>query len=549
MEYFKPHIEDTTNSYIGKLIYDNDVYTVNDIPVINNRGLHGDIVLVNEMNEIIGINIRTNDLIVGIIHLNGNTKYGFTKKNVPYYKFSPISNKYPSFIVPCKNRDKAACYCVIKFNKWDIANKNPIGQLEYFIGPIGNIDNEINMLLYKTNIYPKKTKNKYLECVDLDEKCIDYKTFSIDPIGCRDIDDALHYKELNNGNIEIGIHIANVARYIDSLNTNYYSSIYLNSGQLNMLDDKHTFEKCSLGNGVKRNAMSLILVFDKYVLVDYKFKEVIIRNTALSYKDVEEIIGKSQSGKIYNLWEFTSKIKNETELSATKMVEHYMLLYNSILAETLYKYNKNTVLRTHRVNDDLLDNEHDKLSIYLTRLKQNAAKYETNPDNTWHQDLSIEFYTHATSPIRRYVDIINQKNIINYIENKPIIIETPESIDSINSFQKNLRKFYNNYKKLTLIFNLEDSRYYSAYIIGIDKLYVKIYIPDIDIEHSFQIISKKLIDSKSNTVETTDSYIIINGIKLTLYSEIKIKFTPLKYEQNFNRKINIELLEPNIEIY
>ena len=124
----------------------------------NNRGIHGDTVIIDENNKIVSIKTRSNKLIVGILHLNGNTKYGYTKKNVPYYKFSPISNKYPSFIVPSKDKSKSASYCVIKFNKWETKNKNPVEWLNISLGKIGCIENEINMLLYKSEIYPKKTK-------------------------------------------------------------------------------------------------------------------------------------------------------------------------------------------------------------------------------------------------------------------------------------------------------------------------------------------------------------------------------------------------------
>ena len=133
--------------------------------------------------------------------------------------------------MPSKDKSKSASYCVIRFNKWETKNKNPIGMVEYFIGKVGSIENEINMLLYKSNIYPKRNKITYNNLDSLEEKIIDYNTFSIDPFGCKDIDDALHYEE-NNGYFTIGVHIANVARYIEDCKTNYYSSIYLKISNL-----------------------------------------------------------------------------------------------------------------------------------------------------------------------------------------------------------------------------------------------------------------------------------------------------------------------------
>ena len=79
-----------------------------------------------------------------------------------------------------------------------------------------------------------------------------------------------------------------------------------------------------------------------------------------------------------------------------------MLLYNNLLATTLYKKNVNTILRTHKSVDitdvhHLIPRENDKLSLFLKRINQNAAKYEINPENTKHEDLSLDYYTHGTS--------------------------------------------------------------------------------------------------------------------------------------------------------
>ena len=143
--------------------------------------------------------------------------------------------------------------------------QTPYYQIEYLLGSVGNRQFETEAL-FKTNVYPRKSKFKYNELPSLEESFNDYKTFSIDPVGCKDIDDALHYKELDNGKKEIGIHIANVARYVDSWETNFFSSVYLKEKQINMLDESLSFERCSLGHGEKKRALSLILTFDDFVL-------------------------------------------------------------------------------------------------------------------------------------------------------------------------------------------------------------------------------------------------------------------------------------------
>jgi exoribonuclease R len=547
MEFYPKYLEDLSSDFeIGHLINDNDIYYVNQKEVINNRGLHNDIVYLKNQ-EVIGIKERTTVHLVGILYLNTNVKYGFTKKNIPYYKFSPISQKYPDFIVPSKHKIKEKLYCVISFNKWEVTNKSPIGQIESMIGPIGLLSNEIYMLLYRTSIYPKKKKIEYLTLPSSNEKP-EYNTFSIDPEGCKDIDDALHYKTTSTG-YEIGIHIANVARYLKSINTNIFSSIYLEDSQINMISDQHSFNICSLGHHENKRALSLILKYTKEnELVSYKFKETIIYNNTFSYQEVDKICHTSESKlnplqlSIKNLYDFTKLIKVDTG-SSTSMVEYYMLLYNIITAKVLYQYNNHTILRTHKVNSEL-KSDTTMLSKYLNKISQNAALYQINPEHTQHQGLDTDYYTHATSPIRRYVDIINQKNIINYLNSEDIIIES--QIDEINYFSKKLRKFNNLYNKLNLIFKMKTSEIYDAFIISIQKNRVKVFIPDLEIEHKFTIISSKLLET--NTIVSTDEHIEINELKLNLYQKIKINLTSLKHEDIFDKKLHIEVLEPRIPL-
>jgi len=207
MEFFPKFqkIESDSPFDYGTIEKKEDGYYVNNSNVENNRAIHNDIVYLQN-NKVVNIKQRNNSLIVGILQLNNNTKYGFTKRNIPYFKFVPISNKYPPFIVPCKKKLlKQPYYLVIRFNKWETSNKHPIGQIEYYIGYVGDKNNETTMLLYKNNIYPNKNKIIYNDY--LPNTTIDYNTISIDPDSCKDIDDALHIEDLGNKNFIIGIHI------------------------------------------------------------------------------------------------------------------------------------------------------------------------------------------------------------------------------------------------------------------------------------------------------------------------------------------------------
>lgn len=534
MEYYTSFTDDYDET--GEIFLENDISIVNNKIVKNNRAISGDIVCLKN-NLIVNVKKRTNDFISGIIQLISNQKYGFNKRNIPYYKFKSLSSKYPDFIVPCKSKLKKNLYCVIKFNKWDITNKHPVGQIEYLIGPVGDYQNEISILLYHTKLYPKKNKIKYSNLEE--DTNFDYETFSIDPDNCLDIDDALHFKATDEY-IEIGIHIANVSRYIDELNTNYYSTIYLKNKQINMLDDNYTYNKFSLGNGKLSKALSLIIHYDlkSLSIIDYYFKETIVKNTALTYKDVDNIIKNKQNSDILELYNFTIKSKKIKSLISTKLVEHYMILYNCLFAETLYKFDKNTILRTHKLNNIDTDKFDTRLSKYIKIINQNAAIYSSNPIVTKHEDLDLSLYTHATSPIRRYIDIINHQNMINYLNNRPINLIN--NLEEINKFQKNLRKFYNYYKKLDLIFNFPEKSEYEAFIINISYIRIRIYIPELDIEHSFNLVSPKLVDITNIKFELES--IQIDNLIYNKFDKINIKLTPLPFENIFNKKLHVNII-------
>ena len=562
MEYYPPYSKSSEESRVElssgifEYVSGESYGIVDGKEVENNRALNGDVVNVSD-SRVVNVETRSAKLIVGILHLDTNQKYGFNKKGVPYIKFTSCCGKYPSFIVACKKRQNIAMYAAIRFNRWNTNDKRPVGQIEHYIGNVGDNTNETDMLLFLNGIYPKKIKREFCREVSIG-KDIDYRTFSIDPEGCRDIDDAFHFNRNlggDDGVVEVGIHIANVARHLEWIETNLYSTIYLENGQINMLDDLHTFQKCSLGNGERKLALSLILKYssDGDKLMNYYFKESVVVNTSYAYADSNNDIG--------NLLEFTKKITGKMEMNSCEMVEYFMILYNSKVAEKLYNSeNKgDTILRTHKINgstggsgsnggngtsrDEVLDK-------FLEHIGMQAAEYCIEPEDTSHQSLSLQYYTHATSPIRRFVDIINQNMIISQIDSSYSWNRENYGFEivEINKFGKCLRKFYNSYKKLKIIYS--DTKYENidAYIIKIKNNRVKIYIPSLDITCNFELVSSRLINAAdidyrvvedSNGVSTEAH---LNGKSYLLYDKIKINITQLKYENIFSRKLKITLI-------
>ena len=560
MEYYPKYAESKELSQYstGKLEYRDGDYYTNGVIIDNNRALHGDTVYYDKFsNSVMGIESRSGEKIVGVLRIDDNKRYGFNKKNVPYVKFSSVSGKYPNFIVPCKLRSKEAQYCIVSLNRWNTRDKHPVAQIEEYLGEVSDEYSTVKMLLAKVGIRRTGRRIEYNPVVDFQHLEADYHTFSIDPEGCRDIDDAFHFKKFKTGETEIGIHIANVARHIKSAKLPFFSSIYYNNGeQDNMIGNDWSYNTCSLVNGEKRMALSLIIKFRGDCIVAKKFQECIVKNTALSYNDANDANDANDDNckyrEVRDLLEFSRAHFEEPNMTAQKMVEKYMIMYNSSVASKLYYSNPDEViLRTHAGQKGIgnIPSIHTALDEFINRRQMEAAVYAVAPDDTTHRTLGLDFYTHATSPIRRYVDIINQHMIISCIDKsytwsrEDFLVD----VDKMNAFNKSLRKFYNHYKKLEIIHSgqLESesgTREFDAFIVGIKGVKLEIYIPELDITHKTQIISPKLLMAGDVKFSAGETWTTVNEIEYSLYQRIQVSITPRISECVFNRKLHVSII-------
>ena len=557
MEYYPKHADELSQYSTGKLEYKNGEYYIDSDIVANNRGLHGDTVYYDQTSKsIMGIHSRSGEKFVGVLRLDDNKRYGFNKKNLPYVKFSSVSGKYPDFIVPCKLRSREARYCIISLNRWDTRDKHPVGQIEEYLGEVSDEYSTVKMLLAKVGIRRTGRRIEYNQIPDIQSLEPDYHTFSIDPQGCRDIDDAFHFKKYTTGETEIGIHIANVARHLKSAKLPFFSSIYYRNGeQDNMIGNDWSYNICSLVNGEHRMALSLIIKFRGDCIVSKKFQECIVKNTALSYNEANSESCKAPG--VRDLLEFSRDYFGEPDLNAQKMLEKFMIIYNSSVASKLYYSNPDDViLRTHQGQKDIkrITSTHIALDEFINRRQMEAAIYAIAPEDTAHKTLGLDFYTHATSPIRRYVDIINQHMLISCIDKsytwskEDFLVD----VDEMNAFNKSLRKFYNHYKKLEIIHSGilgsgsgsgSELMEFEAFIVGIKGVKLEIYIPELDITHKTQIISPKLLMAGDVKFSSGETWTIVNDAEYSLYQRIQVSITPRPSECVFNRKLHVCIIE------
>lgn len=319
-------------------------------------------------------------------------------------------------------------------------------------------------------------------------------TFTIDPEDAKDFDDAISFQKLDNGNFEIGVHIADVTHYVrpgTTLDEDAFdraTSVYLVDRTVPMLPERLSNELCSLRPKEEKLTFAAVFQIDSNARVVHEWfgRTVIYSDHRFSYEGAQEVIesGKGQfANELKILNDLAIKLRKErfkrgavnfetTEVKfkldakgkplavipkvrkdAHKLIEEYMLLANKAVATFVYKLKKggdrNTfVYRTHdypnpeKVEDfakfarqfgHKLDVNEKAVSRSLNSLmdeiegkpEQNVlqqlavramakAKYTT--DAKGHFGLAFQHYTHFTSPIRRYPDMMVHRLLQHYLD-------------------------------------------------------------------------------------------------------------------------------------
>lgn len=380
---------------------------------------------------------------------------------------------------------------------WKDKGKNPIGKISEILKDFSPNELEMQNILLENGFrlkfpygYEKELEQLSTRISKKDyEKRLDYTevaTFTIDPLDAKDFDDALSILSLENGNTEIGVHIADVSHYVrpgmmlDNEARYRTTSVYLPDRVLPMLPEKISNELCSLRPEEEKLAFSVLFEFnDKLEVVSYRFaKTVIFSNRRFVYEEVQEILdGKDgdfkeellymnkvahhlrekryKNGSLmfhsdevrFKLDEYAKPVEvyvKET-LDANLLVEDFMLLANVTVAKYLSKLKivkdvkQPSVYRVHdkpsieklqtlasiakRFGIDLKFEGKEQTRGTLESLLQqierkpelsvlgklairSMAKAEYTTKNLGHFGLAFDFYTHFTSPIRRYPDVL-----------------------------------------------------------------------------------------------------------------------------------------------
>ena len=512
-------VVDMTSRKTGYFVCDeleNDVF----IPFINlNHALDGDKVKAYVYDrrssrkpeaEVIEIIERHKTEFVGVVDIQKN--FGFVT--------TANAKMYTDIFIP-KNKLAEAEHgdvVLVKLEDWPVKADSPFGSVIKVLGKPGEHNTEIHAILaeyglpYDFPIEVEAYANKLDTQITPEEikKRRDMRevlTFTIDPKDAKDFDDALSFQVLENGNYEIGVHIADVSHYLkegtilDDEAYNRATSVYLVDRVVPMLPEVLSNFACSLRPNEEKYTFSAIFQLNnKAEILDSWFgRTIIFSDQRFSYEEAQSIIETksniipseiSLTGAAYKVSaEIVAATLKQDELAkilrrkrmadgaisfdkvevkfnldqnsepigvyfkqskdANHLIEEFMLLANKKVAEFIGKQKKTFIYRIHdEPNEDKLINLQTVISKFgyainmkskqdiskslnkllidvngkkeqnlvdtLTIRSMSKAKYST--ENIGHYGLAFDYYSHFTSPIRRYPDVMVHRLLQFYLE-------------------------------------------------------------------------------------------------------------------------------------
>ncbi len=334
------------------------------------------------------------------------------------------------------------------------------------------------------------------------------KTYIIDSEDPHEVDDAISL-EIKEGNIKIlWIHISNPCKLflhdsnvdLDARRKN--SSLYLTDQYIPMLP-KDILEKANLAQNKTSETISAAIEFNEDGSIhNYEITEAIIKpKYQLTYEDVNEILElepkeEIELVKIKNLLEKSiafrkkqgaiifdspnSKIKlyknkiiiNKLEKTISQViVAESMILMGYVTSLFINKYNIAAAFRIQKLNcnpDDILNRFKDS-EIKNIILKQYMGKSYITTKPSSHESLGLKMYVQCTSPLRRYLDLIIQRQVYNKINNYELL--SINSISKIIDYSKDRQIENNNifkndkFKYLKLFFKNENKPFYKIIFV------------------------------------------------------------------------------------
>lgn len=478
--------------------------------------LSGDIVEITLKEKVPGT--RQEGKVVRVVEPANSEFIGTVKEreNGERY-FSPDNYRiHIRPVLPEAQPDAVGMKVVAKIKSWKNPHVDPVGEVTEVLGKAGDHETEMQAIIraggFSENFAPEisnaaqelyKNKEQIFKDAIADPKRRDMRdrtTMTIDPADAKDFDDALSLHALENGNFEIGIHIADVSHYveegghIDMEARDRGTSIYLVDRVIPMLPEVLSNDLCSLRPNEDRLAFSAIFELTSAGKVENEWygQTIIHSDKRFSYEEAQKVLDDAsgeylselttmmdiarilrkkryKDGAIafeqpevkFELDEHGTPIRAYTKhrTETMMMIEDYMLLANQSVATHIYKLCKDAgrdVSFIYRIHDTPDPDKIEELSIFLhalgyefktnkgvvnakdinklleeiegkpvenlikTATIRSMAKAVYSTKNIGHFGLAFKFYTHFTSPIRRYPDLMAHRMLRRHLDGSTI---------------------------------------------------------------------------------------------------------------------------------
>ena len=424
-------------------------------------------------------------MIPGILKLNSKTKYGLTSRNVPLYLFRPLDVVLKPCIVGCSAKHVSTNLLgLVNVETWE-QDKLTRGHLVRIIGECGNqqAEEEALVLKHTKSTWKKKNYETKEHQTQPTHRFVDGYTFNVDPPGCRDIDDAITIGEDGFIYIVIADVSAAITPELFEKASKIGQTLYKNGIPIAPLLPIQ--EECSLDLCRKRKAIALKFKWENQKISNLGFEKVeIINQESFTYESI--YLSKYSSF----LKELSKTITGNHSEDSKEWIASLMMFYNFEVAKQLLK-NKKGLLRVQ----DKPSNE--KLEMYanipdLTFMSNKAASYACVSTEKTHWTLQ-RHYCHATSPIRRFADIVNQLALYN--EDIPDF-----NIDLLNDLEKNSKMFERDMFFLQTLLS-SNSREVQAIVVSDHRIWVPEWKRLITCKHSFAPGKKGMLKYSLNMNE------------------------------------------------
>lgn len=421
------------------------------------------------------------------------------------------------FLIPDNPRINQDFYILPKFRKgaehgqkalvelinWE--NRSPEVKVLEVLGDAGENETEMHAILLQYGFNPKFPTQVEAEADRIPEAIPEeeYKnrrdfreitTFTIDPVDAKDFDDALSLRKLENGNLEVGVHIADVSYYvrpgseIDKEGFERATSVYLVDRTVPMLPEKLSNRVCSLRPHEEKLTYSAVFEMNEQAEVKNYWigRTVIYSDHRFTYGGAQEVLEEKAEGpfawELHTLNDLAKKLRakrfekgsvefhsNEVKFvldendkpikvikkvmkDANHLIEDFMLLANRTVARHIHNLQSSPPLpNVYRIHDAPDPEKLMNLQEFVQKfgyqtnlqvrgyqaseaLNQLLRKVEGSPeqhvietlavrsmakavystDNIGHFGLGFEYYSHFTSPIRRYPDLMVHRLLTAY---------------------------------------------------------------------------------------------------------------------------------------